>query len=875
MAPESGRWGRLAELIDGALALPPDSREAWLKSATATEPGLFERVVTILALEETESTGFRKAVGNAAGSLDWEAELEPGERIGPYRVVRQIGKGGMGVVYEAARCDDEFSQAVAIKLIARGAESPQLLRRFRAERKVLAGLNHPNIARIFDGGTTGDGRPYFVMELIDGRPVVEYCSERNISIGERLSLFVDVCSAVQHAHERMIVHRDIKPGNILVTGEGVPKLLDFGIAKALDEAEATVTGAQLMTPEYASPEQVRGDDVTAATDVYALGAVLYELLTGQKPHRFKDRSAVEIARTICDVEPQRPSAVAPELHRQLAGDLDNIVLMALRKEPERRYPSVRQFAEDIQRSLTDRPVAARADTLRYRTLKFAQRNWWQLIAVAAVILSLSAGLGFTLAAQRRTNRRFAQVRQLANRFLFDFHDAIANTPGTLKAREMVVSTALQYLNSLSADAAGDPALQWELAVAYGKVAKAQGYPSGPSLGRVTDAIVSYEKAFQLARPLARQNRLDAHQKEILMNMLVEAEFAYFNVTRFDDAVSVAREAVQVSAALTAPMQRMALNQLSTALAKKGDLLGALEARERTLPIMREVTGRDPSVSNKNGLAGTLSNLGYFKDRLTRFDDALADEREALSLLRSMEGQQKDIAAQQHRLLTAYFYIGLIEGAGDRPSMGNARAAQHDFEQGLKEIGVLIDADSHDYASRSEAGNTHLEIAYALLETAPEEALQHAKLAGTLVDIGSADVSDVRAQPRTVEGDAYRRLKQFAKAEGALKESERILTVFGTIPEAELELAWANLEADRGNREVAAVRYGKAIGKYETLFAKAVTPASAWGLTQALTFAGAGDPVRRQRILAVWTELSQKYPKTPYIEERLKAAAAGN
>src|SRR5438067_8184435 len=310
-------------------------------------------------------------------------------------------------------------------------DTDAVLRHFRNERQILAGFDHPNIARLFDGGTTDDGLPYFVMEYVAGLPINEYCSAHKVSLVDRLKLFREVCRAVSYAHRHTVIHRDIKMSNILVTSEGTPKLLDFGIAKILtpgtgQEALMTMTGVRPMTPEYASPEQVRGEPVTTASDVYSLGVVLYELLTGRSPYRFTSRSPADVARAITDTVPQRPSTVVSannqqlqiSNHKSLRGDLDNIVLMALRKEPERRYQSVEQFSEDIGRHMTARPVRARKDTVGYRAGKFVRRNKVATAAASLVFLSLISGIAATIceaqqanAENARAERRFNDVRR--------------------------------------------------------------------------------------------------------------------------------------------------------------------------------------------------------------------------------------------------------------------------------------------------------------------------------------------------------------------------------------------------------------------------------------------------------------------------------
>ncbi|HEY7162101.1 MAG TPA: serine/threonine-protein kinase, partial [Acidobacteriota bacterium] len=337
------------------------------------------------------------------------------QQIGSYKIIKEIGRGGMGAVYLAARADELFQKFVAIKLIKRGMDTDDVLRHFRNEQKILGNFDHPNIARLLDGGSTENGLPYFVMEHVEGEPIDQFCDSRNLSITQRLELFQQVCSAVSYAHRNSVVHRDLKPSNILVTKAGVTKLLDFGIAKILQseyspEKRSTATGIRLMTPEYASPEQAQGIQVTTLSDVYSLGVILYELLTGRSPYVLKNRTALEIARTITETQPQLPSSIVtasvdstqdhskmPEgspdrLRRRLRGDLDNIVLMAMRKEPQRRYQYVDQLSEDIRRHLQGLPIIAHKDTFSYRAAKFIRRN---KIALSIAFVTL---LTFAIAA---------------------------------------------------------------------------------------------------------------------------------------------------------------------------------------------------------------------------------------------------------------------------------------------------------------------------------------------------------------------------------------------------------------------------------------------------------------------------------------------
>ena len=355
MNPE--RWSEVCRLFDAARELPREDRAAFLEGECGGDRELESEVSSLLESDDAQSF-LDRPPGNP---LPWpEAGLQ--RRAGPYELREEIGHGGMGVVYEAVRRDQGFERVVAVKLVKRGMDTDFILRRFESERRILADLDHPNIARVLDGGETSDGLPFFVMELIEGRSLLEYCQEKKLDTRARLEIFRQVCSAVTYAHQRLVIHRDIKPANILVTDEGVPKLLDFGIAKLLvgeagAAAQRTETEFRVLTPEYASPEQLLGREITTSSDVYSLGVVLYELLTGQRPYKLETRSPEEITGAVVRQQPAKPSTKA-RLHK----DLDHIVLMALRKEPERRYASAEQLGEDIRRHLEGLPVRASPDS---------------------------------------------------------------------------------------------------------------------------------------------------------------------------------------------------------------------------------------------------------------------------------------------------------------------------------------------------------------------------------------------------------------------------------------------------------------------------------------------------------------------------------
>lgn len=424
------QWQQIEKIFYAAMELPRDEREAFISQTCAGDEELLREVQALLAANQDaesfldspvnmppHSGTFSPTLVMPHSAANAGAAAESGVRIGAYRLIREIGRGGMGAVWLAERADGQFYQQVAVKLLHAGSENEEVIRRFRHERQILASLDHPNIARLLDGGTTEDGRPYFVMEYIEGLPIDEYCRQHQLSVDDRLKLFRQVCAAVHYAHQNLVIHRDLKPSNIAVTEDGTPKLLDFGIAKLiqpdLSRSYDTLSGVTPMTPAYASPEQVRGEKLTTASDVYSLGVVLYELLTGRSPYRLKAHGFGELMRAVIEQEPERPSTAVTradetpptnpitiepteKLKRRLSGDIDSIVLMALRKEPPSRYGSVEQFSEDLRRYLEGLPTMARRGTFGYRALKYIRRNKVPVAAAALILLSLVGGIGATL-----------------------------------------------------------------------------------------------------------------------------------------------------------------------------------------------------------------------------------------------------------------------------------------------------------------------------------------------------------------------------------------------------------------------------------------------------------------------------------------------
>jgi len=562
MPEPSERWREIERTFAALTPLPPEERKAYLDRTCADDPEMRREVESLLAFDEPADADLSQILEGAAASfVDGSSLL--GRRFGPYLATAVLGSGGMGAVYLGIRADDQFHKQVAIKAVKRGMDTDAVVERFRRERQILANLDHPYIAKLLDGGATEGGVPYFVMEYIQGKAIDEYCAAAGLSVEQRCELFRKVCEAVSYAHRSLVVHRDLKPGNILVTEDGTPRLLDFGISRVLtpegtaDTVDATHQSHPL-TPDYASPEQVRGEAVTTATDVYALGAVLYHLLTGAKPHRLETYSPLEVEQAVCRREPLRPSAIAPEkFRRRLAGDLDTILLTALHKQPGRRYQSVDQLSDDLRRHFAGLPLSAHEDSAFYRTGRFLRRHWLGATATALIAVSLAGGAiaaGWE-ARQKEKQRQIAELRRreaeterssaqtqarlaeihsrtamreheaasrerdaavrasaeadvqrrcaeerlrsivdLAGVALFDIHDAVERLPGATAARKQMVEATLNYLDKVAKTSGDDPGVSDVLTRAYERLGDVQGMPDHPSLGDTAGAQASYRKA---------------------------------------------------------------------------------------------------------------------------------------------------------------------------------------------------------------------------------------------------------------------------------------------------------------------------------------------------------------------------------------------
>jgi hypothetical protein len=503
-------WGLLQDLFDEVCALDAESRRLALDQRCNGNVRLRSQVERMVRAFDDERAANADACGASAG-----------RRFGPWQTIRLLARGGMGEVWLARRADGQHEQRAALKILSPYLAAPDSVHRFRRERELLARLEHPNIARLLDGGMSSQGEPYLVMEYVEGVRLDRHCNERRLSLPARLCLFLKVCGAVNAAHQFLVVHRDLKPSNILVTSEGEPKLLDFGIAKLIDaEAglEQTATANVFLTPMYASPEILRGQPATVASDIYSLGVLLYELLAGRRPFDASKLSPVELMEAVTERDAPRPSLVAAEnLKAALSGDLDSIALKALAKNPQERYASAAELAEDIRRYLSGQPVTAVRQTWAYVTLKFIRRNRLAVSAAAVLLLSLGAGLAGTLwqahiARGQRANaeQRFNEVRQLANYLLFDLYDSVGKVPGTMPVQAAMAERTLAYLDRLAAIKSSDPALRLELAQGYLRLGTILGAKLGlgDNLGNNGRAVEIERKALGIIEPLAREHPAD-------------------------------------------------------------------------------------------------------------------------------------------------------------------------------------------------------------------------------------------------------------------------------------------------------------------------------------------------------------------------------
>jgi tetratricopeptide (TPR) repeat protein len=541
---------RIEAIFHEAVAAPEKARAELITARCNGDRSMAAEVFSLLEAceaEETESAATRRE-----GDPDGKVESK---RIGPYLLDSLLGRGGMGAVYLAHRADGQFEQKVAIKLIDLPLATDLFRERFRQERQILAGLQHPYIARLLDGGVTPNGDLYLAMEYVDGVPIHRFCEERNLTQAQRLALFMQVCEAVQFAHQNLVVHRDLKPDNIFVAEDGTPRLLDFGTAKLMSPSlakpgsELTREGFQSFTPQYASPEQVLGNPITTASDTYSLGVLLYLLLTGTVPYELKELTTAEMVRVVCEEPPRKPGHAAGT-NRRLDSDLEAILMKALRKEPQERYLTAQQLAGDVHAYMDGKPVGARHGTLRYRMAKFARRHRLGLAGAALLAATLIAGVSGVVwqakvanAERRKAEARSADLRQLSNSLLSELDDAIKELPGSTGVQKLLVTRVLEHLDRMAKDAQGDRQTQLDLVDAYTRLGNIQGNPYEQNLGDPAGGLVSMDKAVALGKSLVGAGQTD---REALRDLALSQESRseiLFGDARMGEAVPSMRDAV--------------------------------------------------------------------------------------------------------------------------------------------------------------------------------------------------------------------------------------------------------------------------------------------------------------------------------------------
>jgi len=794
---DAERWARVEQLCQAALERDAQEQSAFLASTCGSDRELRREVESLLVHRNKADTFLEAGAMDAAaqalaavGNLNaLDSSRWIGRLIAHYRCVAKIASGGMGDVYLAVRADGTFDKQVALKVIQGARSTDFFLSRFQNERQILATLDHPNIARLLDGGSTEEGLPYLVMEYIQGLPIDYFCAQKNLDPRERLELFRTVCTAVQFAHQNLVVHRDLKPSNILVTSDGVPKLLDFGIAKILnpadrdDSSQQTMTLMRMLTPDYASPEQVRNEPISTVSDVYSLGVILYVLLTGRSPYRVATESPEEMLKAICDVDPEKPStastreelrdsarnapaASTPEasgsekekrrkLQKILEGDLDNIVLKALRKEPGRRYASVDQFSEDIRRYLAGLPILAHKDTPGYRARKFIGRHKWGVAAAALLIVSLSAGLITTLwqariarAERARAERRFNDVRKLANSLIFEVHDSIRDLPGATAARKLIIQRAQEYLDGLAQESQSDPALLRELAAAYGRLANVQGHPRDANLGDTPKALQNTLKAVEL---LESAHSLDPANRDIRRELAeTNIDLSTIQATAGDksgrkQSLDNAAKILEELAAANPDDLRVQADLADTYAATgfrlndENDLAQGLIYHQKTLAIYQQLAKADPrNEKYQTQLSFSHKRVASVLIMQNQLQLAFENEQASLAIDEAQLALHPDNARTRYNITFAYGDTGFI-----LRRQGDLDGALNYYRKALAIRASLVAADPQDTRARNGLSTTYLKIGGVLADKADSQgALDSYKRALALMEtLSQADPSN--------------------------------------------------------------------------------------------------------------------------------------
>ncbi len=723
-------WQKTKEIFHQTLDLPKSERQSFL----AKQDEFIRLQVSRLLNSHEKLNDFIAEPLAVEIGLNVNSYL--GKTIGSYKILDSLGTGGMGQVFLAEKID--LDKKFALKIIKRGMDTEAVLKRFVRERRILSRLEHPHIATLFDGGMTADGLPYFVMEYIEGLPLTRFCDEQKLDFKERLELFRQICSAVQYAHQNLIVHRDLKPSNILVTKDGNAKLLDFGIAKLLnsEDFEDTATQARMFTPEYASPEQLNGLPITTASDVYSLGVILYELLSGQRPFQSKSKSYQEIVNQILTEEPVRPSVISNfkfqisnfksesetsqnieqrntndeqksnlkfkiRNPKSLRGDLDNIILKSLRKESARRYQSVQEFSEDIRRHLAGLPVSATADSTFYRFSKFVVRHKNAVVLsslIALVIFSISGiavWQGFLAVREsERAEKRFEQVRKLANIVLFEYHDGIAKLPGATAMREKMVKDSLEFLDSLSAENDDDLGLLREVVSAYRKVGDIQGSSDTGNVGKTQDSLQSYQKAAAIQEKIVKANPKNFADQIMLGNLNLEIGLQLRGTGDLQTAESRFQNALEIFSKLPDDSEKQsnlakAFWNIASLKTAQNELDASLENYRKAADLFEKLAINEPeNTKHLRNVALTNKNIGSVLQLRGETEDAIECFKKALEIdLKNANDSPNDVSAQ----LDLSFSYGTLASAFRENE--NFSDAEINIRKAIEIRGKIFSADA--------------------------------------------------------------------------------------------------------------------------------------------------------------------------------------
>jgi len=781
-------WERIQELFLAAADLNREDRARFLDAQCGAGSALRSEVESLLTADAETGELVLSAVEKEAQSL-LGVTTTLGSRLGSYRVIRQIGRGGMGAVYLALRDDDLYQKQVAIKLIRHGMDTADVLDRFRHERQILANLDHPYIARLIDGGTSSDGRPFFVMDYVEGRPVDQFCRENALDTKARCRLFLLICEAVAYAHRNLVVHRDLKPGNILVTADGTPRLLDFGVAKLLDptaDGSATATRTtRLITPEYASPEQLRGLPVNIATDVYSLGAILFELLTGSRAHSIKARAPLKIER----------AAVTG-----MDADLANIVAMAMREEPERRYHSVDQLTADIRNYLEARPVLARKDSWWYRSRSFARRHRYALLAAASILASLLAGIVIAFSQAReakaardvainerqRAEGRLTQIVSLSNLTLSDVYTLMERLPGAMPARKELLSAMLDFLEKVSKEASDDERLKFALAKAYLRLGDLQGDPDSPNIGDTAGALKSFRTASALLGPAP----LEAGAPDTSERLAVWADLQnkigkiFTEMSDRHSATDILQNAIRAvdgsaEAGNGNSLRIRATLYLSLSRATV-DLPQLLQFAERSLKDALAAARQFPDDSAVQLLlSGAHTQVGFAHTRMGNPEATLGHYEESMRIRERLVRDHPNDLLFRRFLKLAYEHFAALQGGQDRLNLGHPEIARLYY----KKAQPLEEADFADPQNNSAKFEYASYLFSAAAVETPREGLAESlatlrKAAALFESLGAAEPGIERYNHAIADASEYmgHRLLAMGNYSAALAQYNRALSL---------------------------------------------------------------------------------------------------